>query len=103
CWVDVWAVERLLERAESAADPRPSTRRAMDLFRGASLDGRGGEIPQMSALIDRLRRRLLRQLVRIGQQCAQAAQWQEAVEWYDEAIGGDPPAGDGSLPVMSRH
>src|SRR4029453_14470711 len=50
CWGDVWAVARLLGRAESAADPRPSTRRAIDLYRGASLDGREGEIPQMSAL-----------------------------------------------------
>lgn len=103
CWVDVWAVERLLERAESAADPRPSTRRAIDLCRGASLDGRGEEIPQMSALIDRLRRRLLRQLVRIGQQCAQAARWQEAVEWYEEAIGVDPSAEDVYRRLMSAY
>ncbi len=57
----------------------------------------------MSALVDRLRRRLLRQLVRIGQQCAQAAQWQEAVDWYDEAIGVDPSAEDVYRRLMSAY
>src|SRR5262249_31926705 len=46
CWVDVWAVERLLERAEGAADPRGLTRKAVSLYRGTFLDEREVGLPQ---------------------------------------------------------
>ena len=93
CWVDVWAVERLLGRAETAANPRELTRKAADLYRGAFLDEREVELPQATALAESLRRRLLRQLVRVGRQCEQANR-QEAVDWYEEALRVDPCAED---------
>ena len=41
CWVDVWAVERLLGRAETANDPREFTRKATDLYQGSFLEETG--------------------------------------------------------------
>jgi ATP/maltotriose-dependent transcriptional regulator MalT/DNA-binding SARP family transcriptional activator len=102
CWVDVWAVERLLERAETAANPRELIRKAASLYRGAFLDEREVELPQAAALADGLRRRLLRQLVRVGRQCEQANQ-REAVDWYEEAFRVDPCAEDVCRILMTAY
>jgi len=93
CWVDVWAVERLLGRAEMAANPRELTRKAASLYRGPFLDEREAELPQATTLAESLRRRLLRQLIRVGRQC-EPANRQEAVDWYEEALRVDPCAED---------
>ena len=102
CWVDVWAVERLLGRAETAANPQELTRKAAGLYRGAFLDEREVELPQATALAESLRRRLLRQLVRVGRQCEQANR-QEAVDWYEEALRVDACAEDVCRSLMTAY
>jgi LuxR family transcriptional regulator, maltose regulon positive regulatory protein len=102
CWVDVWAVERLLGRAESAADPQDLTRKAAGLYRGAFLADLELEVPQATALADGLRRRLLRQFVRIGRQC-EPADRQRAADWYEEALRVDPCAEDVYRSLMNVH
>ena len=102
CWVDVWAVERLLGRAETAANPQELTRKAAGLYRGGFLDEREVELPQATALAESLRRRLLRQLVRVGRQCEQANR-QEAVDWYEEALRVDACAEDVCRSLMTAY
>jgi len=102
CWVDLWAVERLLGRAESAANHAELIRKAAGLYRGAFLDEREVELPQATAMAERLRRRLLRHLVRAGRQCEQANP-QEAVDWYEEALRVDPCAEDVCRSLMTAY
>jgi DNA-binding SARP family transcriptional activator len=102
CWVDVWAVDRLLGRAESAANPRELTRTAAGLYRGAFLDERELELPQATALADGLRRRLLRQLVRVGREC-EPADPQQAADWYEQGLRVDPCAEDVYRSLMRDH
>jgi len=91
CWVDVWAVERLLGRAE--AGQIESLRTAVELYRGDFLDGQEVELPQVATLADRLRRRLLRQIARAARQ-REDNDRQQAVEWYEHALRVDPCAED---------
>jgi two-component SAPR family response regulator len=100
--VDVRAVERLLGRAETAANSRELIRKAAGLYRGAFLDEREVELPQATALAEGLRRRLLRQLVRVGRQCEQANR-QEAVDWYEEAFRVGPCAEDACRSLMTAY
>jgi DNA-binding SARP family transcriptional activator len=100
CWVDVWAVERLLGRAETAAGHPELIRKAAGLYRGAFLDEREVELPQATVMVESLRRRLLRHLVRVGRQCEQANP-QEAVDWYEEALRVDPCAEDACRSLMT--
>jgi len=102
CWVDVWAVERLLGRAETAASDPELIRKAAGLYRGAFLDEREVELPQATAMVESLRRRLLRHLVRVGRQCEQANP-QEAVHWYEEALRVDPCAEDVCQSLMTAY
>src|SRR5262249_29255398 len=50
CWVDVWAVERLLGRAETAAGDPQLICTAAGLYRGAFLDEREVQLPQATAM-----------------------------------------------------
>jgi len=100
CWVDVWALERLLGRAETAAGHPELIRKAAGLYRGAFLDDREVELPQATAMVESLRRRLLRHLVRVGRQCEQANP-QEAVDWYEEALRVDPCGEDACRSLMT--
>ena len=102
CWVDVWAVERLLGRAETAANPQELTRKAAGLYRGAFLDGPDLALHQSTALAEGLRRRLLRQIVRAGRQC-EPADPQQAADWYEEALRVDPSAEDVYRSLMNVH
>src|SRR5262245_41419711 len=102
CWVDVWAVERLLARAEAAADPQEPTRKAAGLYRGPFLDEREFELPQATALAESLRRRLLRQLTRVGRRC-EPANRREAADWYEEALRVDPCNEDACRSLMTTY
>jgi LuxR family transcriptional regulator, maltose regulon positive regulatory protein len=102
-WVDVWAVERWLGRVESAArdaidegawsDTVRVVERAVELYKGPFLGG-NGDIPWAGSLNDRLRRRLLRQLVQVGQYWEQAEDLQQAANLYEEGLRVDPCAED---------
>ena len=110
CWVDVWAVERLLGRAEAAAAPRPqddgpwdeairATERAVHLYQGPFLEGEA-ESPWAGPLADRLCRRLLRQVVKIGLRWEGKQEWQKAADCYATALRVDPCAEDASRRLM---
>jgi two-component SAPR family response regulator len=102
CWVDVWAMERPLGRAETAANHPELIQKAAGLYRGAFLDEREVELPQATAMVESLHRRLLRQLVRVGRQCEQANP-KEAVDWYEEALRVDPCAEDVYRSLMTAY
>lgn len=95
CWVDAFALERLLKRLESydSADERwwsdgvKTVRRAAALYRGPFDDA---EIAGATALGDRLRRRLLTQLLRAGADAERLEQTQEAVSLYEQGFHADP-------------
>ena len=102
CWVDVWAVERLLERAEAVAgeahgpgwlEVAQLARRVRELYRGAFLAGEESELPQTTTLDNRLRRRWLRQIARVARG-SEHENPQEAADWYEEGLRVDPCAED---------
>ena len=93
CWVDVWAVERVLGRAEAAADGKEDVRKAVGLFRRVSI---GGEAPE------RLQRRLLRQIVRTARHCERSDAL-EASDWYEEGLRVDPCAEDLCVLMTAYH
>ncbi len=103
CWVDIWAVERLLARADASTFRDPQSDRAWDerirwvkqateLYRGPFLGG-DPDAPT-TPVVDRLRRRLLRQLVDLGARCEEMDQRHEAAHYYEKALSIDPCAED---------
>jgi LuxR family transcriptional regulator, maltose regulon positive regulatory protein len=96
CWVDVWAIERMIARAESAIARSPVrdhewassvrwTDRAVALYRGDFL---GGDFASAAAagVGERIRDRLLRQLRRLGHLWESIGDWEEAAECYERAV-----------------
>jgi DNA-binding SARP family transcriptional activator len=113
CWVDVWAVDRLLGRAETAAargsedqqawaEAVAATERAAQLYRGPFLDSEA-DSPLAAPLADRLRRRLLRQLVQVGLHWEGTAGWQESANCYENALTVDPCAEDVCRRLMTAY
>jgi LuxR family maltose regulon positive regulatory protein len=111
CWVDVWALDRLLVRAEAASRHPASehwseavrfTRTAADLYRGPFLDGDEAGLPQAGALADGLRRRLQRQIVRVARLC-ELSDREQAADWYEEALRVNPCAEDVYRALMNVH
>jgi ATP/maltotriose-dependent transcriptional regulator MalT/DNA-binding SARP family transcriptional activator len=102
CWVDVWAVERLLAREDSAAGHEQDVRKAVNLYRGSFLAGEEVDLPQAAALADGLRRRLLRQIARQAGRC-EVAEAQRAADWYEEGLRVDPCAEDMSRGLMTAY
>jgi two-component SAPR family response regulator len=110
CWVDAWACERLLSRAELATrnnghEPlREETigivQQALELYKGSFL-GNDPDAPWATVLADRLRRRLLRQLVQVGQYWEHAEDLQQAADIYEEGLRIDPCAEDVCRRLMS--
>jgi ATP/maltotriose-dependent transcriptional regulator MalT/DNA-binding SARP family transcriptional activator len=97
CWVDVWALERMLARAESAIARSPVrdhewatsirwTDRALALYRGDFLGG-DPAAASTSATGERIRDRLLRQLRKMGHLWETIGDWHEAAECYERAVG----------------
>ena len=95
CWVDVWAVEQTLARAEAAIARSPVrdhewaasirwTDRAVALYRGEFLgDPRS---PWAGRVDTNLRDQLLRQLRRIGLLWEGIGDWEAAAESYKRAV-----------------
>jgi len=109
CWVDVWAVERLVGRAEKSREEGDVnwsetirlTNKAAELYKGSFLSGE----TQMPASIfeARIRRRLLRQLVHVAQHAEEAGRWQQAIDYYETAMAVDPCAEDVCRSLMSAY
>jgi DNA-binding SARP family transcriptional activator len=100
----VWAFERLLTRADAVlsrsnhkgqgwAEYVRLVRRAAELYQGPFLGG-DAEAPWATALSDRLRRRFLREHIRVGEHREQNGEWQEAVNCYEAGLRVDPCAED---------
>jgi DNA-binding SARP family transcriptional activator len=100
CWVDGWAVERLLDKAAAApaADGAPAwadatrwTERAAALYRGPLFDGADDAAWSRDAA-DRLRTRLLRQLLQVARHWDGAGQRSKAAGILEIALRVDPCA-----------
>jgi len=96
CWVDLWAVERTIARAEAAIARSPVrdhewaasvrwTDRAVALYRGEFLSG-NPSLPWAAGVADRLRERVLRQLRKLGHLWESIGDWEEAAGCYERAV-----------------
>jgi ATP/maltotriose-dependent transcriptional regulator MalT/DNA-binding SARP family transcriptional activator len=97
CWVDAWAIERLLGQAEKAwnrgarrDEPAGArlTEQALALYRGAFLPEE--DEPWTIQLRERLRNRLLRGVERLGHHLEEKGRWREAADRYQKALEVDP-------------
>jgi DNA-binding SARP family transcriptional activator len=91
CWVDAWAFERLLDRADAGVRrDRPAgalalAERALALYRGPFLAGERDE-PWVIPFRERLRRRFLRQIATLGHTWEAAGEWRRAVDCYERGL-----------------
>jgi LuxR family maltose regulon positive regulatory protein len=96
CWVDVWAYEHFIDRAESlwraghSGDSRGEAiqlmEKAIDLYRGHFLADEGPEAFWILPLRERLRNRFLVLIERLGHSLEEIGQWGKAVEYYERGI-----------------
>jgi ATP/maltotriose-dependent transcriptional regulator MalT/DNA-binding SARP family transcriptional activator len=95
CWVDVWATERGLSRAEAVAAPSRGdgekwaemeklVEKATALYQGPFLAKE--EFPWATEVTDRVQRRLLRALRQIGRHHEQDSAWDKAIDCYERAV-----------------
>jgi DNA-binding SARP family transcriptional activator len=101
CWVDLWAFQRLLARAETATssamrdgrawgEASQWTDRALYLYRGPFLGDH--DVSWAAAVTDRLRRRLIRQLGELGKHWEAQRDWPKAIGCYEKALEAEPRA-----------
>jgi LuxR family maltose regulon positive regulatory protein len=94
CWLDVWAFERLLDEVEAAERggrrdrAREQAALALDLYRGPFL-ARDAGAPWAVLARERLRRRFLGAVARLGQVWEDAGQWLRAIECYERGLDAD--------------
>ncbi len=98
CWIDTWALEQMLDDAESswarATGKREGegeganelVRRALALYQGPFLDQEAWSI----AMRERLRSKLLRGVEVLGRQLERSRRFEEAIECYQRVLEGDP-------------
>jgi DNA-binding SARP family transcriptional activator len=84
CWVDAMAFEHLLQGGQS----RTQTEVALALYRGNLLPEDEDE-PWSNYLREKLRRKFLHEVERVGHQLEQEAQWQKAIAHYQRALDAD--------------
>jgi LuxR family transcriptional regulator, maltose regulon positive regulatory protein len=112
CWVDVVALEHLLERSDLAlrnasdehlwSEAFKLTQKSLELYKGSFLGG-DADAPWATPLDDRLRRRLLRQLVRVGQHWEEREDLHQAISVYEEGLRIDPCAEDVCRRLMTTY
>jgi ATP/maltotriose-dependent transcriptional regulator MalT/DNA-binding SARP family transcriptional activator len=91
CWVDVWAVERILggiddkQREELTDTAALITQKAIEMYRGPFL---AGEVEQswMVSIRERLRRKFLRNVSWLANYWEQRESWEKAVECYERGL-----------------
>ena len=97
CWIDVWAIERLLAELEQASVAKHKdkivslSRQALALYAGAFLASES-DAPWALSPRERLRTKLLRRLEAAARALAEASQQDEAIVCYAAAIDIDPLA-----------
>jgi two-component SAPR family response regulator len=92
CWVDVWALERLLNRFE-ALERQPRNEFELEevalsvfrLYQGHFL-AQEDEAPWMLGLRERLRGRFVRHVLALGRRREQTERWSSAAELYERAL-----------------
>jgi DNA-binding SARP family transcriptional activator len=98
CWVDLWAFEGLLDKADAAwsADRQDEefleaiapTDKAVALYEGPFLATEGS--PLWCILVrERVRGRFLRAVRRVGEYWWEQDQWERAADWYERALTKD--------------
>jgi len=96
CWVDVWAFEHLIDKAEGlwrgghSGDRRTEVLqlmgKAVDLYRGHLLADEGSEPFWVLPLQERLRNRFLLLIEKLGHSLEQTNQWEKAIAHYQKAL-----------------
>ncbi len=96
CWVDVWALERALNRARDAlahgvwdGAGQRALAEARQLYQGHFLVGESDQ-PWLIGRRERLRERLLGALSNAGQQLERARRFPEAQALYEQAVDVEP-------------
>jgi two-component SAPR family response regulator len=84
CWVDVWALERRLDKA-CGAGSQPELDTVMNLYRGHFL-GQEGQEPWALPARERLRDKFLRHVQGAAQSYEQARGWKAAAAIYQRGI-----------------
>lgn len=93
-WVDVWALERQLVKAERAltdagqdggASASEIFEAILQLYRGHFLDGEGDE-PRILGMRDKLRSKFLRFLLLLGDHYEVQGQWTRSAELYQRGL-----------------
>jgi DNA-binding SARP family transcriptional activator len=96
CWVDTWALERLLGEAETAWGDDESADRALPLSEKALHIYKGGFLPQhiddswVIDMQDRLKEKMLQAIFRAGRYLENADHWNQSIKWYRKALVIDP-------------
>ncbi len=93
CWVDAWAFERLLARADMAWNRSPGqaatvTIQAVDLYNGAFLP-QDSDQSWTTSLRERMRSKFIRAIVRLGHYLEEQGKWKEASEYYQRGLESD--------------
>ncbi|HEU5284158.1 MAG TPA: BTAD domain-containing putative transcriptional regulator, partial [Burkholderiales bacterium] len=94
CWVDVWAVEELIERVErevrgdrgaDGADSGALARELLRLYSGHFLEKESQDAWALAAR-DRLKAKFLRAVTLLGSSLEAAGQWEQAIALYSQAL-----------------
>jgi LuxR family maltose regulon positive regulatory protein len=109
-WVDLWALEALLDRIEENPLDQQSlsqesllwVKHAAELYRGPFLSAEQ-KSPWAMPVAERLRRRLLRQVVRAGRRCEEVEEWEGAIGYYEKGFVIDPCAEDVCRCLMNTY
>jgi DNA-binding SARP family transcriptional activator len=99
CWVDAFAVERLLQDS-NAPDAMQRIERALKLNNGPFLGG-DTDFPSALPLADKLRRDLLRAITSAARQSEQSEAYEVALKFYEKGLTIDPCAEDLCRRVMT--
>ncbi len=105
CWLDTWALEQMLDDAESSwtraagkgaevgegegEGANELVRRALAFYQGPFLDHLDQEAWSI-AMRERLRSKLLRGVEVLGRQLERSRRFEEAIECYQRVLEGDP-------------
>lgn len=83
CWVDAWAFEQLLGKAEISHSPQ-LIEQALGLYKGHFLEN--DTEPYIISLRERLRSKFVRYVGEMGRHLERSGEWEKAGDWYSEGL-----------------
>ena len=96
CWVDVWAFEHLIKKADDfwrgnhSADSKDKALqwmgKAVDLYQGPFLADEGSELFWALPFRERLKNRFLFLIEKLGRSLEQTGQWEQAIAHYQKGL-----------------